>query len=186
MQRLRRFLSSGPARLLAAGILSLGFALGCSDGAPTTGPNASSASADESSLPGPALDAHVLGCAPEPALHREAVVGPEGGSLQIGPHRLTIPAGALSEPVLITADRPADSVSSVVFGPEGLQFAPGHPAQLTLSYASCSPVTALVPHSVAYTSDGLQILQLLSSSDDPAGRRVSAELAHFSRYAVAW
>src|SRR6185295_19908172 len=106
--------------------------------------------------------------------------------LTVGPHTLTVPAGALGAPVLITADAPVGTVNSVRFGPEGLQFAAGKPATLTLSYANCPLLGSLLPKRVAYTTDLLAILSYVTSLDDLLARKVTGSLAHFSRYAVAW
>jgi hypothetical protein len=111
-------------------------------------------------------------------------IGPQGGTIQVNDHVLRIPAGALSQNVTITAEAPADRVASVQFSPEGLQFA--RPATLTLDYSDCPLGRLRVGKHVAYTTNGLQILDLLLSRDDILRMRVSADLDHFSRYAVAW
>jgi hypothetical protein len=116
----------------------------------------------------------------------QQTVGPAGGTLTVGPHRLTIPPGALSAPVLITAEAPSDTVNSVRLKPEGLTFAPGRPAQLTLSYANCSLLAQLLPGHIAYTTDLLQILSYLPAIDDLLSKTVTGSLPHFSRYAIAW
>ena len=111
-------------------------------------------------------------------------IGPGGGTIQIGPHRLVVPAGALSTTLTIQGVAPGDNVVSVHFEPEGLRFA--RPARLTLSYAHCPPMPRLLPKRIAYTTDLLEIQELLGSVDDLLRKRVSARLDHFSRYAVAW
>lgn len=129
------------------------------------------------------------GCSPArrfPKPRTEQTVGPAGGTILVGPHRLVIPAGALTSPVLITAEAPADSVNSVRLLPHGLTFAPGKPAKLTLSYANCSLLGQLLPKRIVYTTDLLEILEWLLSADEPLARRVSTSLEHFSRYAIAW
>ena len=75
---------------------------------------------------------------------------------------------------------------TVRFGPEGLQFAAGQHATLTLSYANCPLLGSLLPKRIAYTTDLLSILSYVISVDDLVHRRVSGSLEHFSRYAVAW
>ena len=126
----------------------------------------------------------LLTCSPLPADSNTSVIGPEGGTLRVGPHVLRIPAGALDEPVTITAVAPSDTVNRVVLSPHGLEL--DEPARLTLSYANCGAVTWLLPKQVAYTTDDLIILELLPSLDNVLARRVSADLEHFSTYAVAW
>lgn len=112
------------------------------------------------------------------------VVGPDGGVLHFGPHRLTIPSGALADTVSITAVVPSEGVNEVRFQPEGLQFAV--PAQLSMSYANCGLVPSLLPKRIAHTNDALDILEYVPSVDNAFHRRVSGSLQHFSGYAVAW
>jgi hypothetical protein len=128
----------------------------------------------------------LLTCTPLPSASTVQTVGPAGGTLLVGPHRLVIPAGALAAPVQITAEAPSDSVNSVRLLPHGLTFAAGKPARLTLSYANCPLLGQLLPKRIVYTSDLLHILEWLISVDELLARRVSANLGHFSRYAIAW
>jgi hypothetical protein len=111
-------------------------------------------------------------------------IGPAGGTLRVNGHVLSIPAGALSRNVTITATAPAGYVASVDFEPEGLQFS--RPVKLTLDYSSCPLGRLQLFKHVAYTTDHYDILDLLSSVDDILRMRVSADVRHFSRYAVAW
>lgn len=141
---------------------------------------------DGTGLLGSGIGAGLLTCTAMPAAHAEQSIGPAGGSLAVGPHVLVVPAGALDSAVLITADAPRDTVNSVKLGPDGLRFAAGHPAALTLSYANCSLLGRLAPKHIAYTSDLLQILEILPSLDNLLTQRVTAPLQHFSRYAIAW
>jgi hypothetical protein len=126
----------------------------------------------------------LLTCDPLPYQLVKQKVGSGGGKVTVGPHTLVIPRGALRREALITAEIFPDSASSVRFTPEGLRFA--KPATVTLSYAHCQGATALIPKRVAYTTDLLAILEYLDSRDDARRQRVSANLDHFSRYAVAW
>jgi len=111
-------------------------------------------------------------------------IGPLGGVLLIGPHRLSIPSGALDTSVTITAVAPADSVNRVHFTPQGLTFRV--PASLTMSYANCDGFATFVPKQIAYTGDGLAILELVPSFDSFWARAVTGLLRHFSDYAIAW
>ena len=113
-----------------------------------------------------------------------ATIGPEGGTLTLGAHSLRIPAGALRSAVTISAEVPAGTVLSIVLQPEGLQFQT--PARLTLSYAACGVLRAVLPKRIAYTTDDLVILSFISSWDNLLARRVTGSLDHFSTYAVAW
>jgi hypothetical protein len=113
-----------------------------------------------------------------------AIIGPSGGTLQIGPHVLTIPAGALSGDTWISGTTSGDSVNSVQFAPEGLHFAV--PAVLSLSYANCSP-PPFAKLKIVYTSDDLFVLlERILSVDLRSRRTVAGVISHFSRYAVAY
>ena len=135
---------------------------------------------------GTGIGSGLLACAPLPYAMTQQTVGTAGGTLLVGPHKLTIPAGALSTPVLITAEAPVGTVNSVRLSPEGLTFAAGKPAALTLSYSNCPLLGQLLPKRIAYTTDLLAILSYVVSLDDLIAQRVTGTLAHFSRYAVAW
>jgi hypothetical protein len=156
-------------------------ASGCTDRSPL----APAAPAPNAGLFGDIGDATgLLACTPLPADSASETIGPAGGVLYVGPHRLIVPAGALDAPVTITAVAPSDSVNQVRFQPEGLTFA--EPAYLTLSYANCNLLGSVVPKRIAYTTDALDILEFLPSFDNLWARRVTGRLEHFSTYAVAW
>lgn len=128
-------------------------------------------------------------CKPLPYQANSAMIGPQGGTLQVGPHRIVFPAGALSRMTKITAEIPNDPVASVRFSPEGLKFPANARPALQVSYENCPLINlqALLPtKSIAYTTEKLSILERLRSFDNPLTRKVSAPLDHFSRYAVAW
>ena len=126
----------------------------------------------------------LLTCEVLPVEHTEQLVGPAGGTIAIGPHRLVIPRGALQREVLITAAITGDAASTVRFTPEGLEFR--RAATLTLSYRHCPLIRSLLPKRVAYTTDDLRILELLRSIDFLWRKEVSAPIDHFSKYAVAY
>jgi hypothetical protein len=136
------------------------------------------------SLLGAILNGTLLRCNALPYSSSTAVIGPAGGTLQVGPHRLVVPAGALPGNVSITGEVISGAVNSVRLSPDGLQF--GTQAVLTMSYANC-PLAGLLPlKKVAYTDEGLSILSVLRSIDNLGNREVTARLNHFSRYAVSY
>lgn len=128
----------------------------------------------------------LLTCSPQPYAADTEVIGRAGGTLVMGSHRLVIPAGALDYPVRIIGEAPSDTVVSVRFQPEGLQFNSWHTPKLTLDYSSCGLVRNLLPKRIAYTTDKLDILSFLLSRDNLLTQQVTGEVHHFSRYAVAW
>jgi hypothetical protein len=125
---------------------------------------------------------NLLLCSPQPYAFKTEVIGPQGGTLAVGPHRLIIPRGALSQSVRITAEQVRGSTNSVRFSPEGLRF--DRPAALIMSYENCALV--LLQKKIVYTNEKLKILEVLSSVDLFKRKTVRAPIDHFSRYAVAY
>jgi hypothetical protein len=126
----------------------------------------------------------LLACTPLPADSVTQVIGPDGGTINVGPHTFTVPAGALDSAVAITAVAPSDVVNRVVFQPSGLAFQ--LPATLTMSYANCGALGSWLPKQVAYVDDLLNIRYFLLSLDNFQSQTVTARVRHFSEYAVAW
>ncbi|MBM4188098.1 MAG: hypothetical protein FJ206_12410 [Gemmatimonadetes bacterium] len=122
-------------------------------------------------------------CSIEPISYAKAAIGPAGGTLRIGRHTLTVPAGALSTTVEISGLTVMDATASVHLYPSGLVFRT--PATLRLDYGHCDKIKNT--KFVVYTDDdALRILEVMPSADRPAKNFVEGKLDHFSRYAVAW
>jgi hypothetical protein len=121
-------------------------------------------------------------CSPQPYAITTETIGPRGGAIDVGTHRLVIPENALSTPVTITAEQISGSTNSVRFSPEGLRF--NQPAALTMSYDNCALV--LLQKKIVFTTEKLKILEVLTSLDLFKKQTVSAPIDHFSRYAVAY
>jgi len=126
----------------------------------------------------------LLKCSPLPADSESQVIGPEGGTLTVGPHTLTVPPGALDTATLITGVMRSDTVNAIRFSPQGLIFQ--QPARLAMSYANCGVFWSLIPKRIAYTTDDLFILQIIPSLDNIFSQRVTGQVSHFSQYAIAW
>lgn len=169
---------SGSLKLSVAALLAA-LVISCDSGQPGV---AAPAIAPDPLLIG--LPGTFLQCTPMPRESSEALIGPAGGVVTAGPHSLLIPAGALSETVLIRAVVPSSETNQVRFSPQGLTFAV--PARLTMSYANCSGLLWLLPKRIVYTTNALIILENLVSVDDLLAQTVSADIDHFSKYAVAW
>jgi hypothetical protein len=135
-------------------------------------------------IDGLAKNLGLLSCRPLPTAWAQQTVGPLGGVINIGPHSLVIPPGALSQQVTISAVAPSGNVNAVKFEPEGLQFA--HPAYLTISYANCNVLGIILPKRIAYTDDNLNILSYLISVDNMLAQKVTGQVNHFSEYAGSW
>jgi hypothetical protein len=108
-------------------------------------------------------------------------IGSDGGTIDIGPHRLTVPAGALRENVRITAKAPAGGHILVELQPHGLNFRKD--AYLRLSFAECPPEVDSAR--VAYVGDDLDIYYFLPSVTDSTARTSTGRLDHFSGYSLA-
>jgi len=126
----------------------------------------------------------LLACSPLPSDADTVTIGAAGGRVEVGPHVLVVPAGALTEPVTVTGEIVPGRVNAVHFTPQGLAFRES--ARLTMSYANCNLLGRLLPKRIAYVDDDLNILEYLLSLDLLRLRRVTARLDHFSSYAVAW
>lgn len=125
----------------------------------------------------------LLTCSPQPYKSVTQTIGPAGGTIVIGKHRLVIPKGALKAKTTITAEQVRGSTNSLRFSPEGLRFET--PALLTISYDNC--LVTLLKKNIVYTSESLSILELLTKSKDfPKYDYVTSPIDHFSRYAVAY
>jgi hypothetical protein len=127
-------------------------------------------------------EVNLLACEPQQYAADVRVIGPAGGQLLVGNHKLTIPAGALSQEVAIVMEQIEGTVNSVRLSPEGLHFA--IPAILSLSYKNCP--TNWHYKRIVYTDESLNILELLLSLDFNKASQVKGLIYHFSRYAVAY
>jgi hypothetical protein len=128
-------------------------------------------------------DVQLMRCEPRDYAADVAIIGPNGGTLHVGPHELVIPKGALNHEELITAEAPTSSLVDVRFQPEGLQFSAD--AQLKLSYKGCVRPTS-ADLFVAYLGQNNQVLELPPSRDQKVDDDVEADIGHFSRYAIAY
>lgn len=123
-------------------------------------------------------------CSNISAFNVSAPIGPNGGTLKMGPHTLVVPRGALSSTVVIIASGSGGRGNSIQFGPDGLRF--NTPAQLTFSTANCSGLGLLNLPVVVYTNNLLSILELQLSLPKLSEKQVVGYINHFSRYAVAY
>jgi hypothetical protein len=117
------------------------------------------------------------------------VIGPEGGTLRLGPHRLDVPPMAVSGNVTFTMSYASMTGIGVDCGPSPYTF--NIPVQLTLSYANTqydphSGNAALTPASLAiFYQSTTGAVEEMPSTVDQNGMRVTASVGHFSRYIIA-
>ena len=103
------------------------------------------------------------------------VIGPSGGALSVSGISLEVPAGALSQTVLMTMTRLSDG--SVELGPHGLQFM----TPVSLSFDIPAGVDT-ARTSVSWFNPAAQKWTTIPSL--AADRARSASLAHFSKYTL--
>lgn len=136
------------------------------------------------SLPALPLPSPLLLCRPLEYEAAAAIIGPEGGEIRFGPHRLTIPAGALRTRTVVTAEAPTSLMVTADFSPHGLQFQ--EDVELRLDYAHCTQPLLPGAFRVVYLDDLLKILESPPSEDYRSSRWIRTWLRHFSKYAVAY
>lgn len=135
-------------------------------------------------LPLPVLPSPLLLCQPLEYEATTAIIGPEGGELRFGPHRLTIPAGALLARTVVTAEAPTSLMVTADFSPHGLQFQKD--VELRFDYDHCTQPLLPGAFRVVYLNDLFQILESPYSHDYRNSHWVRSWLRHFSKYAVAY
>jgi len=136
------------------------------------------------SLPVLPLSSPLLLCRPLEYEAATAIIGPEGGQINFGPHRLTIPQGALPVRTVITAEAPTSLMVTADFSPHGLQFQKN--VELRLDYDHCTQPLLPGAFRVVYLDDLLKILEAPPSEDYRSSFWIRAWLGHFSKYAVAY
>jgi hypothetical protein len=120
-----------------------------------------------------------INCVPRVSAQGSALIGPSGGTLFIGRHRLIVPPGALQSKVLISGTVPEGKPFEIDLQPHGLQFKKA--AGLILDAPSCIDVPTIV-----YLID-----QYTQSPPIPAiysnwWHMIACPIWHFSGYAIAF
>ena len=147
--------------------------------------------------PTDALRAPVLTANSGPALIRcplntpssaSATLGPLGGTLTLGGHRVVVPAGALLGPTHIQVTEPASQYVELSVQANGLpHFEFELPVVVTLSYERCTRSDLdKVPLGAWYIDELTKaLLEDMGGVDDKAARTVTFSTLHFSGYAIA-
>jgi hypothetical protein len=142
---------------------------------------------------GDLLDLGFSDCPADRTQSGSAWIGPSGGTVRVGPHRLKVPRGALKEGVQISGVAPEGAYAQIKFEPEGLNFK--RPATLVMSYEGCRIADTeddddsnegVVPRfQIVYVSEGLEILKVLPTTTNADNETATTSLNHFSRYMLA-
>ena len=119
-------------------------------------------------------------CDPLQYVGQTKIIGPLGGSIDFGPHKLLIPAGALATWTVITAEAPTTLGVSAVFSPHGTRFLVQ--PELILSYKHCRGLSPQAK-AVGYIVNG-QITERPYSQDRQSDGLVRSWIGHFSEYAL--
>jgi hypothetical protein len=162
-------------------VAALGAAIACADNATPTSPRIASAPSVDFAVVKSAKKPKVAKCKLQKEEWGTALIGSNGGTVTVGGASLTVPAGALNRTVSISAHALPTTSASVQFSPEGLHFA--LPAKLTMQYGKCETPTYGV--TVAYVQKDT-VTEVEPSNDHPLLKSVTAEISHFSSYAVAY
>jgi hypothetical protein len=123
-------------------------------------------------------------CEPLSPAVASRTIGRYGGELRVGPHTLTVPAGALAEDVRITGSTISGSVRGVDFQPHGLQFS--KPVSLTFNYDRCTIPSEAGATEIVYLDGSNQVVARQPSTDFRWARQVVGWTDHFSGYLVAY
>jgi hypothetical protein len=128
------------------------------------------------------LDLGLSDCPTDRTQSGSALIGPYGGTVKIGPHRLYVPRGALKETVRISGVAPSGDYAQIKFEPEGLKFK--RPTTLVMSYDDCH-IEDLQKLRIVYANESLEILEVLPTVTSTRDETATTSLEHFSRYMLA-
>jgi hypothetical protein len=132
--------------------------------------------------------ATLVKCPTNQSAATSAVVGPLGGTINLGATSVQIPAGALLDTVTVNVTEPASQFMEIDVSVEGVEhFVFELPVVVTLSYARCSRSNIdQRPLSVWYIdSNTHELLEPMGGVDDKLTRTITFVTPHFSGYAVA-
>ena len=161
------------------------FILGACDAPSTTAPELAPALSRRA----PQFEQQIAACPTTRSYRAERTLGPRGGSISAGHHRLTVPRGVLTEPTRFTLYAPAGQEVKIELSANGeshYEFAA--PVAVTISYERCArqhlPPT---PMTAWYVDDaGTRFLERMGGRDDRIRKTVTFRTTHFSTYLVAY
>jgi hypothetical protein len=162
-------------------LLLLAGAVACAENATPTAPRSANESTVSLSRTRDDKGKHVAVCKLQKEEWKSEVIGTKGGKIRVGASELSVPAGALTRTVTITAHALPTTSASVQFSPEGLHFA--KPATLRMDYSKCQ--TPIFGVNVVYVQADT-VTEVEPSNNHPLFKFVAAQIEHFSSYAVAY
>jgi hypothetical protein len=159
--------STAPTRVAAPSTASFAYGGDTHNGYPVPGTSGNASASTKTPLQ----------CSVATTLTGSAVIGPNGGVLDVGPHRLIVPPGALTTTRTLSATVPAGNSIQIQFAPEGLHFQ--KPAGLILDASSCGSV----PNAVYIDEIGGENEHLTAIFSN-WWHVIAVPLDHFSLYAI--
>ncbi len=117
------------------------------------------------------------------------IIGLLGGTVGLGSTAISIPAGALSSPTLITLTIPASQYMEIsVQAGDFLSFLFNQPVSITIDYSRCNRtdidnLALTVWHIDPVTN---QLLENMGGVDDKTQRTITFTTSHLSTYAVGF
>jgi hypothetical protein len=134
------------------------------------------------------FDPSLISCPSTESASTTAVVGPLGGELGVAGTVVSIPVGALLEPVTMTLTVPASNYMEIDVSVEGTTgFLFETPITVALDYSRCTSWRArFFPVSVYHIdSDTKALLELMPTVDDKFTHTATFTTGHLSGYALA-
>ena len=132
--------------------------------------------------------ANLIECPSSQSSTTTTLVSPLGGLVSIGGTTISIPAGALALPTLITVTVPASNYMEVDISVPGLEhFEFDLPVTVTVSYARCNRADIDQSPLSAWYIDGEthELLEHMGGTDNKVARTVTFTTPHLSGYALA-
>lgn len=118
-----------------------------------------------------------INCSPKSTATGTALIGPSGGIINIGTHRLIVPAGALQAKVQISGTVPEGKPFQIDLQPHGLRFKKA--AGLILDATSCVDVPRIV-----YLIDQVNVSEPIDAFYSNWWKAIACPIWHFSGYAI--
>ena len=113
-----------------------------------------------------------------------ALIGPAGGVITHGDHRVVIPAGALDQTIEISFSVPESDTLMFDLSPHGTQF--NVPISLIFEYDSANLDGVDVSHLqlVGYYNSASSVWEPMPTTVDAVNDVIIGQTTHFSRYAI--
>lgn len=181
------------SRIISSGMV---FVLGCQLSAcsngptgliePTTGPSESRA--NKLALGQEATgNLRILACPPSATGQATRMIGPEGGVLTFGPHRLHVPSGSLREPTTFRSSSPPGGrliVQHEIVSGDGQAFE--QPIAVTISYGHCRRQDGKHIQIVRVDDSPVSVTESEPVEHDEDAKTLTIHVHHLSTFAVAY